>query len=192
MTVDAGAWTSLANVKEHLDIDGSDTTYDAFLTSLVNRSYKVLEAYIGHAIKSATYTEDYDGDSTNSLLLKNYPIISITSIYDDVDRNFTASTLIPAADYVLDKEEGMVRLFQNTSAFKSGILNVRITYVAGYATIPADVEMAGIAHVAWMYRRANTEGTTAQTLGGKSEQYEMSFLPEYLKQMLRPYRKIPC
>src|SRR5574342_717092 len=111
MSVDAGAWTSLANVREHLHIPASDTNDNTFIEHLINRSYKMLEQYIGRVMKAADYTEYHDGDGTNELILKQWPINSIASIHDDIERDFGSDTLVDAGDYVFEADYGMVRLF---------------------------------------------------------------------------------
>lgn len=191
MPVEDNAWTTLVAVKRHLKIDALDTEHDTELEELINASYLLLEGYIHHPLKSATYTEDYDGDATNTLILRKYPIISITSIHDDTARAFGADTLVPATDYVLDNEEevGAVRLFQNTSIFTRGIKNVRVVYVAGYATIPADAARACILLVAWLFNRAGSESIVSQALGGKSESYVDDLLPLYIKQLVNRFKE---
>lgn len=193
MAVDAGAWCTLNEIKYHLHIGISDTTYDTLLEQLINSSYKILEQYIGHPIKSATYTEYYDGDNTNKLLLRKWPIVSVTSIHVDPDREFNSDDLINASNYYVDTEHGEIEIFQGLAAgpawFDKGIKNVKVIYVAGYATIPNDIRQASIWHVAWMFRRSDTEGTTAQSLGGKSETYDERAIPEWLRHVLAPYKE---
>jgi uncharacterized phiE125 gp8 family phage protein len=189
MSVDAAAWTTVANCKLQLGI--SDSTQDAFIESLVNRSYKILETYLGRQIKSQTLTEYYDGPKDNaqdSLLLNVFPIISITSIYDDLDRIWADSSLLDPANYVVYKERGIVKLYRNEGFFQQGIQNIKVVYTAGYATIPGDIEDAGIQMVEHMFNRARTAGFQSQSLGGKSETYDNDEIPAAVKRVLRNYR----
>lgn len=82
-TLDSGVWVTLADFKEHLDIDSTDTTKDSFLTNKLNAAWKALVNYLGQDLTQTTYTEDYDGDRENTILLQQFPVISITSIYSD-------------------------------------------------------------------------------------------------------------
>lgn len=191
MSVDSNAWTSLAAVKRHLKIDDADTEFDAELELLINACYKMLEGYIHHPLKSADYTKDLDGDGTNTLLLPIYPINSVTSIYDDPEREFAADTLIASTDYVVDNEEevGTVRLFKNTTAFTKGIKNIRIAFNAGYTTIPSDAELACILLVSWFWNRGGAEAMTAQSMGGKSESYNDDALPMFIRQMVGRFKE---
>lgn len=191
MAVDSNAWTSVAAVKRALKIEDADTEYDAEIEDLINACYKMLEAYIHHPLKAADYTEYYDGDGTNTLVLRKYPINTVASIYDDPTREFAADTLIDSTDYVIDNEEqvGTVRLFQNTTIFASAIKNVKITYNAGYTTIPKDAERACIMLVIYYFNRQDAAGISSQSLGGKSENYSDEALPMFIRQMVARFKE---
>ena len=196
VAIDSGAWTTLAYAREHLHIGISETYFDDQISNLINRSYKILEAYLGHAIKSTTYTEYYDGDGTKKLLLRKWPIVSVTSINVDIDRDFASDTVMDSDDYYVDTENGIIDVWQETgvgpTVFEFGIKNVKIIYVAGYATIPNDLVHIANEHVAFLFRRSATEGTTSQSLGGKSEIYDERDMPAWLRHRLSPYKDRPC
>jgi len=77
--------------------------------------------------------EDADGRGQEWLKLNYYPIISVTSIYDDVNRLFTATSLLTeGTDFEINNANaGIIRYLDGT--FASGTSNVRSTYVAGYS-----------------------------------------------------------
>src|SRR5574339_474730 len=138
MPLDSRVWVTLADLKEHLDI--SDTDKDSFLTNILNAAWEMAKNYIGYDLNDTVYTEDYDGDGTNELLLKKWPIISITSIKDDTDRTFGSDTVIDSTDYLFDADTGLVTLFQGQGVFTSGRGNIRVVYTAGYTSIPYDAQ----------------------------------------------------
>lgn len=187
----ADPWTTTAAVKAHLKITTSDL--DAEIETKIAEATKLLIGFIGHDLNSAEYTEYFDGDRTNSILLGNFPVQSITSIHDDPERVFGDDKLIDSGDYVFDANEGenvgIVRLFKGHGIFFKGVQNVKVVYQAGYDTIPEDAELACKQLVAWLMNRAGTEGQTAASLGGKSETYEMDSVPEYIKRGVRRYKK---
>jgi uncharacterized phiE125 gp8 family phage protein len=187
VALDSAAWiANLTELKAHLGI--TDAAQDTFLENLTNRAYKILETYLGRVIKSATYTEYMDGDGTGELILNQFPIISVTSIHDDLDRDFTSTFLIAATDYVIYKERGVIKLFRNEGAFQKGLQNLKVIYVAGYATVPGDLVDALIQMVEFMYNRSRTGGMQSQSLGGKSETYDQSRIPAEVKRTLNSYR----
>ena len=185
-TLDANVWVTLADFKEHLNETGTDK--DDFLTNILNSAYGIAKSYIGHDLKAADYTEYHNGEGTNDLLLDVWPINTIASIYDDVDRDFGADTLVDSTDYFFDAKTGLVTLFQGQAAFSAGLGNIKVTYNAGYSTVPYDAQRGLILLGAWLAQRAGTEGMSAQTLGGKSEQYENTNIPLYIRQCFVPYK----
>jgi len=192
MSLDSNCWVTLADLKEHLDIPSTDTSKDSFLTNILNAAFAMACNYIGRDLNALDYTEYYNGDGSQFLLLKKFPVNSIASIYDDIDRTFATESLIDSQDYFLDANTGMVTLFQEAAAFSVGFGNIKITYNAGYTSIPYDAQRGLILLAAWLAQRAGSEGMVAQTLGGKSEQYNDNIIPLYIRQCFISYRELPC
>lgn len=199
MALDPGVWVTLADLKEHLDIDTTDTSKDSFLTNTLNACWKNLVNYLGQDLAQTTYTEDYDGDGGKTLILDQFPVISITSLYVDWNRTWQNSpftpdstTLIAPTSYFCNLKTGVITIFNSYNSFSRGSGNVHVIYIAGYTTIPYDAKEALIEYASFVAQRAGTEGRVAQTLGGKSEQYDLSAIPLYIRQMIISYRKIPC
>lgn len=195
MPVDSAAWITLNDAKYQTHIGLSETDFDTQLTDLINRSYKILEAYIGHPIKSHSVTEYHDGDGTTKLMLRDFPVISITSISidTDLDRDFTDSDeQVLSTNYYVDNDNGIIEFVDDEGSgpivFETGVKNIKIVYTAGYATIPADLVHAGCMHVSWLFQRSATEGLTTASMGGKAEVYDNQFLPPYIRRMLDKYK----
>jgi uncharacterized phiE125 gp8 family phage protein len=137
--------TTLANLKEYLGIKTANTDDDTFLTNLITRISDDMERQCHRAFHAATYTQYYKGDGTSKLLLKQYPVNSVASIYDDVDRVWGADTAIDAGDISISQEcEGLIILKDDIFSESDDIENIKITYNAGYSTIPTDLEFACI------------------------------------------------
>jgi len=194
--------TSLANVKEYLKIPTLTTTYDALLTNLVKRSGALLEKYMGRTILQATYTEYYDGDGKTKLLLNQWPIISVTELNMDNSRLFLTATQIQPSDYVIWNNVGYLELLKPLDYlsgietaygrfFIHGQQNIKVTYAAGYATVPDDVEQASIIHVAYLYNKAGSEGHISMSLGGLAKSYDRRAIPDEVAMYLEPYRRRP-
>lgn len=129
------------------------TSADTVLGDLIGAAQAAAQMYCGTVFESSTITEYYDGDGTGTLLVKNIPIISVTSLHDDVDRVFGSDDLIDSSDYVLDENTGEIELLSNY--FTIGDKNIKVVYIAGYATVPTDIKIA-IANLAWAsYIEAN-------------------------------------
>lgn len=136
------ALTDLATVKEELGIDAGDTSQDNKIKRKINLATDMIEAYcglsIGHHFSQTTYTnEEYTGSYGSDLLLKMSPVLSFDSFQRrDTTQNEDDWTDNEPENYFLDEASGVVStLFgQGTSPY-----GYRVTYTAGYSTIPADL-----------------------------------------------------
>lgn len=180
--------TSLAQIKDSLGIPGSDTSQDRQLSGLQSAAESVLLSRLKRNLEPATYTEYYSGNSQKYITLRNRPVTSIVSVYEDFrgydgsqqDAFQESSLLIPGMHYSLDIDEG-------TTTSKSGILvrisgvwqeigrvyfpgklsaevgpthgNIKVTYTAGYETMPSDIEYAVALIVSSMRRNISSGGT---------------------------------
>lgn len=137
---------NLSKYKEYLKI--TDNTVDTQLTSLANHVEQRVKSWLNRAIESATFTDEYyNGNGKNYLTLRQFPITAVSAIkvYDGLDNNNaeTWTTLVQGTDYerkILDLEACSVYLDGYT--FDKGMQNYKITYTAGYATIPEDIQLA--------------------------------------------------
>lgn len=174
-----------AEVKEFIGIDSGNTTYDDFINSMLTNSSSIIKSYLGRDIVQATYTDHYyDGDGSDTLILRQYPIISVTSLYDDPDRDFGSDSLLdedPNGDrdfLIVNKNEidneGIIRRIQG-GIFYKGKQNIKITYVGGYssANVPADIKQAQIQLVTFFYNnRGNNLNIKSFKLGNYSVTYK--------------------
>jgi len=91
--------------------------------------------------------EYYDGNNSNVLILNRKPVISLTKV-EYIDRvNVTGS--IAVSSFVLIADEGIIKALKNdfsldvnTPVFPKGDQNIRVTYQAGYDTIPTALNEA--------------------------------------------------
>ena len=166
----AYALVTLNEVKEALQISGSDD--DARLSGYINRATDMIETYCGHRFLRATYTDEvYSGNNGYRLPLRNWPVVSISSISNRTgDFNNPSWTTVDSGNYTLVTEGGKDRgLVYSAIGWPSSSGNFKITYIAGYATtadIPGDIKEACIELVSFLYARAKaTPGMKSETLG---------------------------
>ncbi|MCK9324719.1 MAG: hypothetical protein M0P69_04405 [Bacteroidales bacterium] len=137
--------TTYANVKEALGGDDSIDNDEDMIDNLIARVSDEVEDYCRRSFHAADYTEYYDGDNTDVLLMRNYPVNSVTSIHDDTDRVFGSDTAIDSGDIIIEathKDKDRIRL--DDDFFSKGVQNIKVVYNAGYSTIPTDLERAAI------------------------------------------------
>lgn len=170
-----------------------------YISTLISAASERIEKYCRRGIASATYTDElYDGDGRNELQLREFPLITLTSVTviqdDDTDSSLTVGNLRNNAD------EGLLRFSPAASGddyiyFPRGFQNIKITYIAGYATVPEDVQEGCVLLIEDFYdRHFKTAGVAAEKLG----QYQINFsalgkplwneLPEGVIDLIAPYR----
>jgi hypothetical protein len=146
----------------------------------------MIQQYCGRALLQATYTDEkYDGDGlSRDLIVRGYPIITLTSVYDDPDRAFGADALLiedtgglsSAHFIIINKGEvdnpGLIKRIDGPWA--KGIQNIKVTYVGGYAdaSIPYDLVQAQIDWLTYIFRNKDMRiGVSGYRIG----QYSVNF-----------------
>jgi len=162
--------TTLANVKLLLNI--TDGSQDALLTYLINAVSAWIETYCGRTfLKPANeITELYDGTGKKMIIVKNYPVDSLSKIEERTD----AVTFVEIAvtKYYTDKEAGIVE----TDFFTTiGNNNYQITYKGGYATVPVDLDMACAQMVANEFYQRQTGGGGGEVSSESLGEYSVSY-----------------
>ena len=178
---------SLQKVKEYLQETG--TAFDTLLQDIIEGVSVWTETYCDRTFKQATYTEQYDGDATPTLLVRNTPIDSVTTIHDDTLRVFGAADLIAATDYVIYGTEG--RIVLDGLFFAKGLQNIKIVYVAGFkdADLPRDLQQAIKELVADRFRNKESQGIKSTRIGAFAVTYDASALPKEVKSVFDSYRR---
>lgn len=135
--------TTLENVRQYLAKDDSETKDDDLLFELVKSVSKKINNKLNRTLEATDYVEYYQGDGTNRLLLRQYPVNSVTSIYDDVDRQWGSNTAKdPTSIVIAMQTPGLIQLksdiFINSAIWSYyNLENLNITYNAGYV-LPTD------------------------------------------------------
>lgn len=137
------------------------TTWDALLDILIPAAQARAERFCGRTFDYGTFTEKYDADGDEVILLKSWPVTSITSI------THRDTGLVAAADYTFVPLTGETRLlnavrgrfpaddygqiehaqFGVSPNFGEGFKALTVVYIAGYGgagaySFPADLSLA--------------------------------------------------
>lgn len=201
------ALSTVAAVKTQAGIPQSDTSRDEQFASLLAGITAALKSDINRDLEQQTYTEYYSGDGSQTLILRQYPVQSITSIYLDSDGYWgfgsgsfaSATLLVEGTDYALKRSSssigsgsGIVQRIGGNWPMPSrrvggfiadqvgiGVGNIKVVYVAGYATIPADLQMAVNELV---IRKANSAAFGMSFKQGQYEDANATFMtPEEMR-----------
>jgi hypothetical protein len=72
------ALCSVADVKESLGIDASDTSSDNLIIRQINRATDAIENYTGRRFALTNYVDiEYDTPRSNQIVLQQRPVISV-------------------------------------------------------------------------------------------------------------------
>lgn len=165
-TLYAHALTSVADVKESLGIDSGNTTKDNLIKRKINQATDMIEAYCeldnDHHFASTTYTnEEYVGTGVDQLVLKARPLITLSSLdYRNTTENISSWTTQDTEQYFTDEYSGVISGLFN---FSNGYGGYRITYTAGFATIPADLAEACAILAGYLVENASSGGAAVKS-----------------------------
>lgn len=161
MAVRADALCTLAQLELSI---GVDTLELAKREQVIDNVTEAILDWTGRAIihnpgLATVTTEFHDGEKDwDSIYTREFPISSVTSLHDDVDRAYGASTLLTEnTHFLVYGDEGRIQLIDSSGVsiltkreqgfFNPGFKNIRIIYVAGYtnnAAIPPSIRQACI------------------------------------------------
>jgi uncharacterized phiE125 gp8 family phage protein len=153
---------SIDDVKEFLNFTTSDD--DEELETFINAASDALERWCGRTFRRQTVTaETHDGSSsTCGIQLRKAPAISVTSVSE-------IGVTLTASDYALRTDSGvLVRLSGSYTegVWPDGILNISVTYVAGYADVPDDVSHACLLLIKHLWRTQRGGSPLARNADG--------------------------
>lgn len=198
MAVDSAvALITLAQAKTHLKITASSE--DTLLEQMINRAGQVCNTYTGRHLKTATWTEYYNGNGNRTLELSNFPITSVTSVNVDSTRQWASSTAIDTdEDLIVDAPAGIIKLWNNGGLFYAGFGNVKVVYVAGYTdsgdnAVPYDLQEAALLILQLSYKRHYQDqriGISSETVGDRTYNYSDDDIPKKAKMILDSYRDL--
>lgn len=125
---------SLANVKTYIfsGETSAPTQWDTPLQIIIDATIAQVKQELGCDVVKGTYTsEEVSGTGKTFLMLKHWPILTVTTVTDTDSNTYTVGAL---NDYTL--EDYCLRA---PGGWAAGYENFIVTYTAGRATIPRDI-----------------------------------------------------
>lgn len=177
--------TSVAAIKTQFGI--SDTTEDSQLAIWLDAAERAIAMELNrkivdgiHPLKEVEVTEYFNGRSMDRIAFSRYPVSAVDSVYLDsrgyggqVPDSFGAEKLLTVGvDYVWD-EHYLKRLggdvdWKGDAIWPDAMGSVKVTYTAGYSTIPGDIVHATMLLVGEARRRNDLKvayGTQSEQMG---------------------------
>ena len=174
------------------------TKEDSRINSLISAVSALVKTYCGNSIvdhystnKVETFSINW---STNLVQLTESPIVSIVSV-EERDDYSSSYTTVPATEYFADTTLDVVYRVSTQGGKKNwpgGPAAVKVTYKAGYADCPADLQLAVIDLITYYMKdehkaRQTIAGASIQNNASSSQRNNVAF-PDHIKRVLDLYK----
>lgn len=188
MALGVNALTTWDRAKTALGFSNDQQAEVEFLIDAVSATANRIS---GRKLKARDYADiRLDGLGRDSIILPEYPIVTLSGIYMDYLRAFGAETILVATGYQVISDSGIIRLY--SGYFPKGFGNIKVVGILGFATVPEDLELAVLEGVGCNRRRLES-GTTGMRQvsadGSVTSQYELG-LPLSVREVFESYRDI--
>jgi hypothetical protein len=181
-----GDLTTLANVKAYLSPPLTTTADDALLSRLITAASQFIQSWLDRTIPVTSYTDTRNGTGGMRLFLRNRPVVAVSAV--TVDGVAIAPSDPPplGAGYLYDDSA----VYLIGTCFGKGVQNVTVSYTAGYAATPPELEQACIALVALRYKERDRIGQASKNLGGETVSFQQKDMPADVATVLDGYRNV--
>lgn len=196
-----GRICTLADVKDRLGI--SDTEQDSIINRIIVGLEEVFRNYVNrHLLLNLVDVTEYYSTQGSYLQLLRYPVVSITSIKEAWDYDFSsADVLTEDTDYRKIRQgiNGILyRIGLNWATVDDGI---QVIYKGGYCSagqtpgesefaMPADLREAAIEQTSFLFKRKNDLGLAGVGFqGGSISKFSAIDLLPMVKQVLNNYKR---
>jgi hypothetical protein len=176
----------------------STTGSDSRIASLIIAVSQLVKTYCGNGIVdyySSNKIEEFSINwSTNLVQLTETPLVTLVSVEER--ENFSSSyTTVPSTGYYADSTtDSLYRVTAEGTAktWPSGPGAVRVTYKAGYADCPVDLQLAIIDLITYYLKnehkaRQTMQGASIQNNTSSSQRNNVAF-PDHIKRVLDLYK----
>jgi hypothetical protein len=180
-----GDLVSISDVKAYLggDLQSND---DAVLARLISAASAFFVTACARPILSQSYSEFYDGKGNGRLYLRQTPVTGVTSL--SIDGAVVPKALVPG-EPGWRLNGNIVLLFGHW--FARGLVNVAVSYTAGYAAAPADVAEAVMELVGLRYRGRDRLGKVTESIGGMATtSYTQRDVSPFVASVIARYTRI--
>ena len=170
-----------------MELGITDASNDSLLAVLAEAIESLWDKLTGKTWAKTTYVEYHSSRQGDSrIILDNFPVILVTSIYDDDDWVYGEDTKIDSDDYTCNLQNGIV--FYN-SKFSEDKNNLKITYIAGYedANVPAWLKQVLVRQACHWFKQAKDQrwdmSSKVEPAGGGTVSYsrlENNLLPDFV------------
>lgn len=181
---------TLAQLKTQLNIKASDTLYDTKLTLFLSAGQAFVENYCDRKFESASYTELLHGNRSNTIVPKQWPIQSVTTLKISEARAWAdPAALVASTDYGISNDSTVITYYAGFTP--RGYDVIQLAYTAGYSSIPSDLVLANLWASEWFYLH-NQRGDAGRTSTGKQGESIgiLDDIPPMIRSILNFYKRL--
>jgi hypothetical protein len=147
------ALITLDDVKNFYGITGDRTEDNDLIENLILRFTSLFENYCSRiSFEVQTFTDVLDGSSDYYLFPEQYPITSVSGIYDDSSWVWEEDSALEPTSYRIANKNSIVSL----TPFTKGLNNIKVVYSAGFNPVPEDLKQALIEEVVRSFKNRKT------------------------------------
>ena len=168
----------------------SSPNQDEVIESLIPKVSQLVKSYCRRTFldwADESKTEIFSGGEY--LLPTEFPIIAIGSVEYSEDYGKTYTSLTEYTDWVLDLENQWIKPINDYGTFIRGINAYKVTYTAGYETLPEDLKLA-VMDLLTYYLKNDSAVHSSKAPGTNTVQIEYistTNLPAHIKRVLDLY-----
>lgn len=160
-TFSADALVTSEEVSNYLYSVDDATTLDAVTAAVklnielnVNAATSQILKYIGYKIREATYTEAWDGNGSDEMIPRQFPITGVTSVKVSGNGDFASAD--PISTSLIFWDDVSIRFRDMRTPKGRGV--IQIVYTAGYDEIPPDLVLASILQIQFLNKKTGQGG----------------------------------
>lgn len=191
---------TLQDVKTRVGKATTDTKDDEAIRQVIPAVSASIEDFIDRYVENTTHVEVFNVESRQRVFfLKGYPVSSITTVHNDLDRLFSTSTVVDSDEYTCNLDDGIL-YFEPGYPALTGWRVLQVTYAGGIAEDTDDLETtneglilreAALLQAAYLLRTRTSIGAVSEAggeLGSITWHRGDNFIPEVLAK-LRPLQR---
>lgn len=205
------AIVTVDQIKRFLQLGSSE--HDVLLGDLAERAAAVSESYCDRTFAVGTYTaastpDDalLDGKGLPFVYTPQWPIVSVSSLAIVAEGGGAVLAALSTGQYGINRRDGKLTILSwsgsplltdsSDPVFPEGTQNIAVSYVAGYATLPADLVESVLLIAAHMFGLSDQRRLMAQSIAmagggsGGTTSFKIDDMPVEARARLNRYRSV--
>ena len=188
-------------LKEYLP-EVSGTGANTELSNLLDRVESAIARWLGFpapdgsntpTLAVSTYTlyiDSYWYENRGVLQLPIKPVVTITSVHSDPDREYNSDSEVHSDEYEIDKQAGLliIKPTVSTVGFSKAYRSNKVVGTFGFTLFHKDLIHAVCVYASQLHRAKSSQGKKSQSVRNATTTYMPNVIPDEVRQILYPYR----